>query len=265
MRMLRTLPALAPVFLFFHVACVSPPVVAAGDFSAPGGVFPGAPRLDHQRVRYGIFSTQTERAPVVREKARPVLPGDGEGEVMEEVPTFAEVEAAKARAAAETAMEISRRAEEAARDAVQEAAQARETSEKAIEAANRAIAEANESIAKVNEAIDRVNLINKEIRVEIARIEFEREQEIEKLTAALEEQQKGFDEEIARLKQEIEDMRVVLPDTYTVQRCDYLIKIAAREEIYGDSSHWRRIFEANRDKIRNPDLIYPGQELVIPR
>jgi len=25
-----------------------------------------------------------------------------------------------------------------------------------------------------------------------------------------------------------------------------------------------RVFEANRDKIRNPDLIYPGQVFVLP-
>lgn len=50
--------------------------------------------------------------------------------------------------------------------------------------------------------------------------------------------------------------------TYTVVAGDSLSKIAKRE--YGDGSKWRAIFEANRDKIKNPDLIHPGQVLDIP-
>lgn len=50
--------------------------------------------------------------------------------------------------------------------------------------------------------------------------------------------------------------------TYTVQSGDSLSKIAKRE--YGDANQWRRIFEANKDQIENPDLIYPGQKLRIP-
>jgi nucleoid-associated protein YgaU len=50
--------------------------------------------------------------------------------------------------------------------------------------------------------------------------------------------------------------------SYTVKKGDTLSKIAGQE--YGDANAWRRIFEANRDKIENPDLIHPGQELTIP-
>jgi len=49
---------------------------------------------------------------------------------------------------------------------------------------------------------------------------------------------------------------------YTVKSGDSLSKIA--KAIYGDGTEWRRIFDANRDKINNPDLIHPGQELIIP-
>ncbi len=49
---------------------------------------------------------------------------------------------------------------------------------------------------------------------------------------------------------------------YTVAAGDSLSKIAKR--VYGDAKQWRRIFEANRDQIENPDLIHPGQKLVIP-
>ncbi|KKS26065.1 MAG: Peptidoglycan-binding lysin domain-containing protein, partial [Parcubacteria group bacterium GW2011_GWA2_42_11] len=32
----------------------------------------------------------------------------------------------------------------------------------------------------------------------------------------------------------------------------------------GSGNKWRRIYNANKDKIQDPNLIYPGQELVIP-
>ena len=50
--------------------------------------------------------------------------------------------------------------------------------------------------------------------------------------------------------------------TYTVVSGDSLSKIAKRE--YGDAQKWPVIYEANRDKISNPDLIHPGQVLTIP-
>jgi len=51
--------------------------------------------------------------------------------------------------------------------------------------------------------------------------------------------------------------------TYKVVAGDSLSEIARRE--YGDADEWRRIYEANKHIIKNPDLIYPGQELTIPR
>jgi nucleoid-associated protein YgaU len=50
--------------------------------------------------------------------------------------------------------------------------------------------------------------------------------------------------------------------SYTVQKGDSLSKIAKRE--YGDVQQWHRIYEANRDTIKDPDLIYPGQVIQIP-
>jgi nucleoid-associated protein YgaU len=52
-------------------------------------------------------------------------------------------------------------------------------------------------------------------------------------------------------------------ETYTVKKGDSLSKIAKR--VYGDAQQWRRIHEANRDIIDNPDLIHPGQVLKLPR
>lgn len=50
--------------------------------------------------------------------------------------------------------------------------------------------------------------------------------------------------------------------TYTVQSGDSLSKIAKR--FYGDGNKWKIIHAANSAKIPNPDLIHPGQELIIP-
>jgi nucleoid-associated protein YgaU len=50
--------------------------------------------------------------------------------------------------------------------------------------------------------------------------------------------------------------------TYTVQPGDTLSKIA--KQFLGDASQYNRIFEANRDQLKDPDKIRPGQKLVIP-
>jgi nucleoid-associated protein YgaU len=50
--------------------------------------------------------------------------------------------------------------------------------------------------------------------------------------------------------------------SYTVRKGDSLSKIAKRE--YGDAQQWHRIYDANRDKIDNPDLIQPGWVIQIP-
>jgi nucleoid-associated protein YgaU len=52
------------------------------------------------------------------------------------------------------------------------------------------------------------------------------------------------------------------PRTITVQPGDSLSKIAKRE--LGDANKWHAIYEANRDKITNPDLIHPGEVLTLP-
>ena len=50
--------------------------------------------------------------------------------------------------------------------------------------------------------------------------------------------------------------------TYTVQSGDTLSGIAQR--FYGNAHKWPEIHAANKDKISNPNLIYPGQTLTIP-
>lgn len=50
--------------------------------------------------------------------------------------------------------------------------------------------------------------------------------------------------------------------SYTVKSGDCLWNIAA--SYYGDGSQYEKIYQANTDKISDPNLIYPGQVLTIP-
>ena len=52
--------------------------------------------------------------------------------------------------------------------------------------------------------------------------------------------------------------------SYSVVRGDCLWNIAKKKEHYGNAFAWPVIYKANRDKIKNPDLIYPKQEFAIP-
>jgi nucleoid-associated protein YgaU len=66
---------------------------------------------------------------------------------------------------------------------------------------------------------------------------------------------------------EIPDKKTSQVSYYKVKKGDYLCKIAERSEIYGYGKYarWKEIYNANKDKIKKPDLIHPGQNLVIPR
>ena len=50
--------------------------------------------------------------------------------------------------------------------------------------------------------------------------------------------------------------------TYTVKSGDCLWKIA--KQFYGNGAQYTKIYNANKDKIKNPNLIYAGQVLTIP-
>jgi len=47
-----------------------------------------------------------------------------------------------------------------------------------------------------------------------------------------------------------------------VKEGEWLYEISRRE--YGNFQGWKKIYDANKALIDNPDLIYPNQELVIP-
>lgn len=94
--------------------------------------------------------------------------------------------------------------------------------------------------------------------------------------AELEEKNRELDkvkEEYEKLSKQIEeilspkpDLPPAKPDIYEVQAGDTLESIAAKEDIYGDRSRWKEIFEENKDVIGSaPDELVPGTKLIIPR
>jgi LysM domain len=50
--------------------------------------------------------------------------------------------------------------------------------------------------------------------------------------------------------------------TYTVKPGDSLSKIS--QEFYGHANQYMKIFEANKDKLADPDKVRAGMQLVIP-
>ena len=49
---------------------------------------------------------------------------------------------------------------------------------------------------------------------------------------------------------------------YTVKSGDTLSKIA--EQFYGNGAKWEKVYEANRDTLKNPNYIFIGMKLNIP-
>jgi nucleoid-associated protein YgaU len=51
-------------------------------------------------------------------------------------------------------------------------------------------------------------------------------------------------------------------EKYTVAKNDTLQKIS--KKFYGTTKRWMKIYDANKDVLRAPDKLYPGQVLNIP-
>ena len=52
-------------------------------------------------------------------------------------------------------------------------------------------------------------------------------------------------------------------ETYEVKSGDSLSKIA--KHYYGSGNAWKTIFDANTDILKDPNKIFPGQKLKIPK
>jgi nucleoid-associated protein YgaU len=76
------------------------------------------------------------------------------------------------------------------------------------------------------------------------------------------------EEQARRIAGEIADpgaTRMPYPTNHVVIKGETLWWIAEYKQIYDDPFQWPVIYRANRDRIRDPDLIYPDQNFVIPR
>ncbi len=63
----------------------------------------------------------------------------------------------------------------------------------------------------------------------------------------------------------VKKKKIVLPLFHVVKKGECLWKIAEYKEIYNDPFMWPLIYRANKDKIKDPDLIFPKQVFRIPR
>lgn len=88
--------------------------------------------------------------------------------------------------------------------------------------------------------------------------------EIEALQKRLEELKAQAEGKLSKCEEMLKRWES-LPKSYTVKKGDTLWGISSKDYIYGDPWQWPLIYKANRDKIKNPHLIYPKEVLKIPR
>ena len=81
-------------------------------------------------------------------------------------------------------------------------------------------------------------------------------------TATVEQPQTAGEPATVAVEKEREESTAPTAKTYTVKAGDSLWAIAAK--YYGKGAEYSKIYNANTDKISNPNLIYPGQVLTLP-
>jgi nucleoid-associated protein YgaU len=67
----------------------------------------------------------------------------------------------------------------------------------------------------------------------------------------------------ARIAQAQDLLALKTNDLYEVKKGDTLRRIAGRQDVYDNKSLWVKIWSVNRDIIKDPNKIYPGQMLII--
>ncbi len=118
---------------------------------------------------------------------------------------------------------------------------------------------------------EQLRLEAQKLKAEEERREAERQRVLEEKNRKLIEERELAAREISRKAAKAaaarEKQREVRPlaFSHTVKRGETLPQIAARPDVYGDALLWPLIYRANRDQIRDPKRIWPGQLLKIPR
>ncbi len=142
-----------------------------------------------------------------------------------------------------------------------------------IEAYKKAKKEHEELVAKLEKCREELSLLRakeEELKERYGNLSSEVQKLKEEIAKreALMSRLRALEKELRNKVNECQDMLEkwnALPKVYTVKRGDTLWGIAAKDFIYGDPWQWPLIYKANRDKIKNPHLIYPKQKLSIPR
>ena len=212
------------------------------------------PNLDLKRINTGSYVAHGEKEQITpaktkglkkerhsfwkRKKEKKIEPTFAEtakitAETALEASKKAEESVKKSTAIAETSLEVSKKAESVSLEALNAAKTAETVANRAITQTNEAIKIANEAVATTNRAIDKIN----------------------ELAEKLKEQKK--------FEQKAEEEKEKKSQTYQVKKGDSLMKIALN--VYGDASLWKKLFAANRNKIKNPNFIYLGQVLAVPK
>jgi nucleoid-associated protein YgaU len=112
---------------------------------------------------------------------------------------------------------------------------------------------AQAELAKIRANLDQLDADIAALEAEVAQLKTS----VSKMDAM----QSGLNDKVAQLK---EAWKRCQWGRYTVVEGDWLSKIASMRKVYGNGSKWPMIHEANTDKIKNPNLIYPGWVLLIP-
>ena len=109
---------------------------------------------------------------------------------------------------------------------------------------------------------------NSELREENDYLNEEKKSALNRLEV-LENQKNFLENELIKIEKKIAEDRLEDEKRHTgiyeVREGDSLWVISGKEEIYNNPYKWIEIFYANKDKIEDPNLIYPGMVLKIPR
>lgn len=73
------------------------------------------------------------------------------------------------------------------------------------------------------------------------------------------------EEVVEAVVEEAAPVETTANDSHTVVKGENLWKISESADVYNDPFQWPVIYKANMDQIKDPDLIYPDQQLELPR
>lgn len=120
---------------------------------------------------------------------------------------------------------------------------------KIIKKAEKALADGNDA-----EAIKQANIAIKQARDAVVQEKAENDRFMNSLSAEDRAALMGAESSMSKISG-----TSGTADSYSVVRGDNLWDISGKDSIYGNSYQWPLIYKANRNKIKDADLIYPGQ------